>query len=62
VCVEGICLLGDRYFEPYRQQALAARDQAGLRRERVGDEWVWRFPKIPAAAWEITWEGYREHP
>lgn len=61
VCMDGICLYGDAYFEPYRQSALAARDKAGLQRERIGSEWVWRFPQIPAAAWEITWEGYREY-
>lgn len=61
VCIDGISLYGESFFEPYRQRALAAKDQAGLKREQVRGEWVWRFPKIPSANWEITWEGYREY-
>jgi len=61
VYIEGICLYGDAYFQSYKQRALVARDQAGLRRERVGDDWVWQFPRLPTSAWEITWEGYHEY-
>jgi hypothetical protein len=61
VCLDGICLYGEAYFDPYRRRALAAKDQAGLHRKRIGGEWVWRFPKVPAHSWEITWQGYREY-
>lgn len=60
VCVEGICLYGDAYFEFYRQRALAALRQSGLRRHTVGGVLMWLFPQLPAGDWELSWEGYRE--
>ena len=60
VCVDGICLYGDRYFEPYRKKAMNALIQSGLKRKRVGLEWCWQFDKIPTKEWEMTWEGFRE--
>jgi predicted nucleotidyltransferase len=60
VCVEGICLYGATYFEPYRQKALAALRQSGMRRQRVGASLMWLFPRPPTGDWELNWEGYRE--
>ncbi|MEE8390591.1 MAG: nucleotidyltransferase domain-containing protein [Anaerolineae bacterium] len=60
VCVEGVCLYGASYFEPYRQKALAALRQSGLRRQRVGGGRMWLFPRAPAGDWELGWEGYNE--
>ncbi len=60
VCVEGLCLYGDSYFEPYRQKALAALRYSGLQRRRVGGVLMWVFPRLPTGAWELTWDGYRE--
>lgn len=59
VCVDGICLYGFEYFEPYRQKALAALGQSELRRERIGDSLMWLFPKLPTQNWELNWEGFR---
>lgn len=60
ICVDGISLYGEEYFENYRQRGLRALKQSGLRRERVGKEWYWRFEKAPRKDWELTWEGFRE--
>lgn len=60
ICVDGICIYGNDYFEPYRKRAIKALNQAGLKRRRVGREWYWQFAKIPDREWELTWEGFRE--
>ncbi len=60
ICVDGICLYGDEYFEHYRQRGLRALKQSGLKRKRVGKEWYWQFDEIPKKNWELTWEGFRE--
>jgi len=60
ICVDGICLYGSDYFEPYRKRAMSALNQSGLKRIRVGQEWRWQFEKIPTKEWEMTWEGFRE--
>lgn len=60
ICVDGICLYGAGYFEPYRKKAINALNQSGLKRRKVGQEWRWQFEKIPAREWEMTWEGFRE--
>jgi predicted nucleotidyltransferase len=60
ICVDGICLYGSNYFEPYRKNALVALKQSGLIRQRVGREWRWQFEKMPIREWEMTWEGFRE--
>jgi len=63
VCVDGICLYGASYFEPYRQKAIAALRQSNLRRERLGGTLMWVFPQLPAVTnWELSWEGYFERP
>ena len=61
ICVDGICLCGCDYFEPYRQKARRAIEQAGLKRKRVGKEWYWTFERMPEKEWELTWDGYREY-
>ncbi|MEW6716796.1 MAG: nucleotidyltransferase domain-containing protein [Chloroflexota bacterium] len=61
VCADGICLFGDLYFEPYRQRALNAIQQAGLQRKKTGGKRMWLFPQIPNRDWELTWEGFREY-
>jgi predicted nucleotidyltransferase len=60
VCVEGICLYGEQYFEPYRKKALHALRQSGLKLERIGGTRMWMFPHLPKDTWELSWEGYRE--
>jgi len=60
VCVEGVCLYGASYFEPYRQKALAVLRGAGLHRLRLGGGLMWVFPRMPARDWELSWEGFYE--
>ncbi len=60
ICVDGVCLYGESFFEEYRQKALAALKQSGLERRRLGDSWMWIFPKFPARQWELSWDGYYE--
>lgn len=60
VCVDGICLYGEAYFQPYRKKALAALRQARLRRHKLKSAYMWLFPQLPAGDWELSWEGYRE--
>lgn len=60
ICVDGVCLFGESYFEPYRKKALNALSQSGLKRKRVGGEWYWQFERIPDKEWELSWEGFRE--
>jgi predicted nucleotidyltransferase len=62
ICVDGICLYGEDYFEPYRKKALDALKCSRLKRKRVGQEWYWHFDRIPEKEWELTWEGFRELP
>jgi hypothetical protein len=60
VCVDGICLFGAVYFEPYRQRALAALEQSKLRRRHVGGTLMWLFDQLPETECERSWEGYFE--
>ena len=60
VCVDGICLFGQDYFNPYRRKALQALQQSGLKRKREGRTWYWQFEQFPTRVWELTWDGYRE--
>lgn len=60
ICVDGICLYGDSFFERYRQKALTALRQAGWQRRRLAGTWMWVFPRLSAGNWELSWEGYRE--
>jgi predicted nucleotidyltransferase len=60
VCVDGICLYGESHFQPYRQKALVALRQAGLRRHKLSNSTMWLFPHLPIGNWELSWEGYRE--
>jgi predicted nucleotidyltransferase len=62
VCVEGICLYGQKYFESYREKAHRALRQSGLKQKRIGSTLMWVFPDFRSRAWELTWEGYRELP
>jgi uncharacterized protein len=60
VCVDGITLFGDDYFEPIRTRALKVLKDSGLKRKKVGREWHWEFEKMPRGEWDFTWEGFRE--
>lgn len=60
VCVDGLCLYGASYFEPYRSRALAALHQSRLKRQRVGGTLMWLAPTV-TKNWELSWEGYFEH-
>jgi len=62
VCVDGICLYGATYFEPYRQKAVTALGQSKLRRQQMGGTLMWVFPQMPTRDWELSWEGYLERP
>jgi len=62
VSIEGICLHGRKFFEPYRNNAIEALSQSGLTRKQVGGTLMWVFPHIPTRDWELNWEGYREIP
>ena len=62
VCADGICLLGDDYFEPFRRRGLAALAASGMKRERVGGTLFWMLPGNGPKNWELTWDGYRELP
>ena len=60
ICVDGICLYGESFFDEYRRKALAALQQSGLQRRRLGGTWMWVFPHLPTCEWELSWEGYFE--
>lgn len=60
ICVDGVCLYGDPFFDKYRQKAITALKQAGWQRRRLAGAWMWVFPRMPAGHWDLTWEGYRE--
>jgi predicted nucleotidyltransferase len=60
ICVDGVCLYGEDYFEPYRKKAIQVLKQSGLKRKRIGKEWYWLFEKVPKKEWELNWEGFRE--
>lgn len=58
--IDGVCLEGNGFFEPYRKAAREALCRSGMRRERVGRAWMWVFPGSPPKDWELSWKGYRE--
>lgn len=58
ICVDGICLFGEEYFEPYRQKALIALQQSSLQRQKLGATQMWLLPQGPSGTWELNWEGY----
>jgi len=60
ICVDGICLYGEEYFEYYRKKAIDVLRHSGLNRRQVGREWFWQFERIPRKEWELTLEGFRE--
>ncbi len=62
ICVDGICLLGEEYFEPFRKRALAALASSKMQRKRVGGSLYWMLPGSGARHWEMTWDGYSERP
>jgi hypothetical protein len=61
VCTDGICLYGAAYFEPLRQQALAALRRAGLVRRRVAGALMWVFPDLQPRTWELRWGRESDH-
>ena len=60
ICVDGICLYGEEYFEPLRGRCLAALSSSGMKRTRVGGSLFWMLPGGGPRNWELTWEAYRE--
>jgi len=60
ICVDGVCLYGENYFEPYRIRAMEVLKQSGLKRKCIGKDWYWQFENLPRKEWEINWEGFRE--
>ena len=60
VCVDGICLYGQAYFDVLRRRVLQALERSGLQRRRIAGTWMWILPAFPQKDWELTWEGYRE--
>ncbi len=61
VCVDGIALYGQSYFEGLRTKVTQALAAAGMQRRRLAGSWMWMFPSLPQKEWAVTWEGYREH-
>ncbi len=61
VCVDGIGLYGQTYFEGLRTKVIQVLTAAGLQRRRLAGSWMWMFPSLPQKEWAVTWEGYREH-
>jgi len=61
VCVDGIGLYGQSYFEGLRNKVIQTLAAAGLQRRRLAGSWMWMFPSLPQVEWAVTWEGYREH-
>jgi predicted nucleotidyltransferase len=62
VCVDGICLFGEKYFLPMRDKARAALAASGMKRTRLGRSLYWMLPGAGPRNWELTWDGYRERP
>lgn len=62
VCLDGLYLYGEAYFRLFRERALQALKQSGLKRVQVGQEWYWQFEKAPVRDWELTRDGYCELP
>jgi hypothetical protein len=62
VCVDGICLFGEDYFEPMRRRAHAALATSGMERKKIGRSLFWMLPGGRPKNWEMTWDGYRELP
>jgi hypothetical protein len=60
ICVDGICLYDHLYFDSFRQKALVALQQSGLKRRRLAGALMWFFPQIPTTKWDLSWEGYHE--
>lgn len=60
VCVDGIALHGQSYFETLRTKTLQALGDLGLQRRFIAGTWMWMFPHLPRQNWALTWEGYRE--
>lgn len=60
VCVDGIGLYGQSYFEGLRTRVMQALRAAGLQRRRLAGTWMWMFPSLPQKEWAVTWEGYHE--
>lgn len=60
VCVDGIALYGQTYFEALRARMLQVLGDSGLQRRFIAGTWMWLFPNLPRQNWELTWEGYRE--
>jgi hypothetical protein len=58
--VDGICLYDHSYFDSFRQKALAALQQSGLKPRRLAGTLMWVFPQIPTDKWDLSWEGYHE--
>lgn len=60
VCVDGIGLYGQAYFETLRNSVLHALSDSGLQRRRLAGTWMWMFPALTEKDWDLTWKGYRE--
>lgn len=46
VCVDGIGLYGQSYFEGLRTTVIEALRAAGLQRKRLAGTWMWMFPSF----------------
>jgi predicted nucleotidyltransferase len=60
VCVDGIALYGQTYFDTLRSKTLRVLGDSGLQRRFIAGTWMWTFPRLPRKDWELTWEGYHE--
>jgi hypothetical protein len=60
VCVDGIGLYGQAFFEALPGKVLQALRDSDLQRRRIAGTWMWMFPALPEKDWGVTWEGCRE--
>ena len=61
VMVDGICLHGKAFLEPYRRKALAALEASGFKRLKVGTSLYFMAPQGVGRHWELNWDGYHEY-
>ena len=61
VCVDGVCLYGQGFFEPLRRKALEALRAAGLSRQRIAGTLMWVFPQARTTNWTLDWDGFKIH-
>jgi hypothetical protein len=62
ICIDGKCLWGESFWNPYRERALAALHSSGMQRHKIDGGFFWAFPTAITANWELDWSGFHERP